>query len=109
MHVAKSPKQCKDRIDTICTVLLQIQNGLEGKPFSWGDAQRRAFCKIAEGNGFKLVSLNWINQNGYKLKRGASPAGSAYFGAPIKKEVDLYVLSCQCVKDFRSANIEVSQ
>ena len=39
-----------------------------------------------------------VQKLGYQLKRGAKPVGTAYFGSPIQKWADLYVLEVQCQK-----------
>ena len=75
-----------------------VLNGLDGQPFSWGDGQRQAWVPILKAAGVTLITKTQIEKHGYRLKRGAKPVGSAYFGAPIKRYADLYVLEVQCVK-----------
>ncbi|MGB3205197.1 MAG: hypothetical protein WBB28_09430 [Crinalium sp.] len=71
--------------------------GLGGKPFAWGEGQRRSWVPILRKIGITLVSNSRIEKLGYRLKRNAQPVGSAYYGAPIQRIVDLYFLELQCV------------
>lgn len=72
-----------------------VIDGLNGQPFSWGEGERNAYTKILAEVGVTLVSKSAIARAGRELKRGAGPVGAAYFGAPIKRMAELYVLECQ--------------
>lgn len=75
-----------------------VLKGLDGHPFTWGNGQRLAWTPLLKEAGVTLVTKTQIEKRGMKLKRGAKPVGCAYFGAPIQRYADLYVLEVQCVK-----------
>lgn len=76
-------------------VLQQIQAGLAGTPFHWGDAGRQAGQRWAAECGYPLVSETAIRKHRHTLRPKARPVGYAYFGAPIQRTVGLYVLGLQ--------------
>lgn len=76
----------------------EIQAGLQGEPFVWNGVEGDMYTRYAAQLGCTLVTLTQIKKRGYRLKRDAKPVGSRYFGAPIQKQADLYVLECQAVK-----------
>lgn len=77
-----------------------LERGLRrGKAFSWGDGQRRTWEPVARELGATLLSKTAIARRGYRIKRGAKPVGAIYYGAPISRYADVYVLECQCVYD----------
>jgi len=94
-----SPSEIKRRLDCFRSVAAQIQAGLDGKPFHWNGTEGDYNAMWAEGMGLHLVTETQIKKRGYRLKKGAKPVGSRYFGAPISKRAALYVLECQAVKE----------
>lgn len=91
------PSEMKARISSYQYVLAAIERGLEGRPFQWGEGERRPYTAKAARMGMTLVTVTGAKTHGYRVKRGAQPVGHAYFGAPIKRYAALYVLECQCV------------
>ena len=69
-----------------------VLNGLEGRRFQWSEGKRRPFTRRLRSAGITLVTLSAAKERGYSLKRGASPVGTGYFGAPIQRQANLYVL-----------------
>lgn len=86
------------RIQRLHELLGTVLKGLDGQPFTWGNGQRMAWTPILREAGVNLVTKTQIEKRGLRLKRGAKPVGWAYFGAPIQRYADLYVLEVQCVK-----------
>jgi hypothetical protein len=82
-----------------------LRDGLSGKrKFHWGDGERQAYTKKALAMGVTLVTRNQIRKRNYELKRGQEPVGTAYFGAPIQKATDLFILECQCKRNGKGTD-----
>jgi hypothetical protein len=75
-----------------------ILQGLEGKPFHWGQGERWAYTPMLTKIDVTLVTRNRIDKLGYRLKKSQEPVGTTYFGTPIDKQADVFVLEIQCVK-----------
>lgn len=93
---AKPPSEISNRLATYLYVINALIDGLQGNPFDWGAGQREAFTKIAAASGVTLVTKTEAARRGYSLKRGATPVGKGYWGAPLKRRADLYILECHC-------------
>ena len=93
----ETPSRVIDKLDRYREIAAQVQRGLRGKPFAWGDAERRSYVDNAAAMGITLLSLSALERRGYQLKRGAQPVGSAYYGSPLSRYANLYVLECQCI------------
>lgn len=76
-------------------------DGLDGNPFYWDDGPRIQYQKKLKNCGITLLTKTALKKKGYRLKRGAEPVGSAYFGSPIKNIGELYILECQAVKETK--------
>lgn len=96
--MSKKPSNTKRSLQTWLHVATAIIDGLNGKPFSWSGGEFSAYRPKAEAMGITLVTKTRIAKMGRRLKRGAAPVGNGYFGAPISRRADLYVLECQTVK-----------
>jgi hypothetical protein len=79
-------------------VINTVLDGLEGKPFHWGQGERWALTPMLTKIGITIVTRTQIDKYGYRLKRSQNPVGTTYFGSPINKNADIYVLEIQCVK-----------
>lgn len=93
-----TPSAAKNRLRSFELIAKHIRQGLDGTPFHWSNGQYRAFKPKAETMGFTLITRTGIEREGHQLKRTARPVGSAYLTAPIKKDVDLYVLEVACTQ-----------
>jgi len=97
-----SPKAILDRMNNRLSRLREaaaaVRSGLGGAPFVWNGVEGDMYVPYAAQLGITLVTLTQIKKRGYRLKKNATPVGSRYFGAPIQKYADLYVLECQAVK-----------
>ena len=91
----QTPYAVKKRLDTLVSIADQIQRGLDGQPFRWGDTERKAYTPKAAALGITLVTKTGMQKLGRELRLGAKAVGEAYFGAPLSKTVALYVLECQ--------------
>lgn len=94
-----SPSEIKNRLQSWRYVAQAIIDGLEGKPFSWGDGERTAYTQKAKKMGITLITATQAKKQGYRIKHGAKSVGTAYFRSPISNYGNLYVLECQCVKE----------
>lgn len=92
-----TPSEMAAKLDRRAYVAEQIRDALLGrhKTFTWGDGQRRAWEPIARSMGATLLAKTAIERRGLRLKRGARPVGTIYYGAPISRFADVYVLECQ--------------
>lgn len=88
----------KQRIERLYELISTVLAGLEGNRFAWGNGQRLAWVPLLREAGITLVTKTQIEKRDLVLKRNAKPVGSAYFGAPIKRYADLYVLEVQTTK-----------
>lgn len=75
--------------------LTAVRDGLDGRPFSYGDGAGSAAKRALAPLGVTLVTATWLAERGYVLNRGAKPVGSIYFPSPISKSCHVYVLECQ--------------
>lgn len=91
-----TPSLAKSRLGSFELIAKHIRQGLDSTPFHWSNGQYRAFKAKAEAMGFTLVTKTGVKKEGRELKRTARPVGTAYITAPIKKDVDLYVLEVHC-------------
>jgi hypothetical protein len=94
-----SKSTIEKRLNKIKHSIDEVVNGLNGKPFNWGDGERIHHQKKLKKCDITLLTITALKKRGYRLKRGAKPVGSAYFGRPIKNIGQLYVLECQAIKE----------
>lgn len=89
----KTPSALADYLERRTLLLTAIIEGIRGNPFEWGESERKIKIHQLENEfGIKLVSANAIKRAGHVLKSRANPIGKVYYGAPIQKYVDVYVL-----------------
>jgi len=94
-----SPSVIQARLASYRKIIDAISRGLSGKPFHWTNGEYEAYRAKAYVMGFTLVTRTKLEKTGCRLKRGVRPVGTAYFRSPISRDIDLYVLECQAVKD----------
>lgn len=94
-----SPSKTKEELKRCEEVAKCIIEGLNGKPFNWGGSEGSANRCTSAKMGARLVTRTMLKKLGYRLKRGAKPVGSCYYGSPINRTADLFVLQCQAVKE----------
>lgn len=75
--------------------LAEVLAGLEGERFDWGLAEAESKTKALSLMGVELVTASGARKRGHVLKKGAVPVGARYFGAPIQRCADLYILGIQ--------------
>ncbi len=77
-------------------LLAQIDDALRQRvTLAWGDGNRRTWTPVLRGLGVALVSKTKAEQLGHRIRRGAVPVVNAYFGAPLQRHADLYLLGAQ--------------
>lgn len=96
--MSRTPSAYKRLLQTRINLLQEIIDGLDGKPFEWGDGERTSKGRILKELNITLVTKTWLKKNGYMLNPRAKPVGTAYFGSPISNYGEVYVLECQAVK-----------
>lgn len=94
-------KRDMKRLEAAQEAISDLLDGLNGKSFTWGDSEYRSKEGILASLGFALVTKTKLTRGGHELKQGVSPVGKAYFGAPIRKYADLYVLGVQTKRSLR--------
>lgn len=93
------------RLEMAQEAIADLLNGLNGKPFVWGDSEHRAKEGILASLGFALVTITKLTRGGHELKRGVKPVGKAYFGSPIRKYAELYVLGVQTKRTLKWSDL----
>lgn len=88
-------KRDMQRLEAAAAAVRELQDGLNGTPFTWGDSEYRQKEGILAALGFAVVTATKLTRGGHELKKGVKPVGKAYFGSPIRKYADLYVLDVQ--------------
>ena len=83
-------------------VAAAVRYGLQGHPFLWPEWARKLHVPVAAQMGCTLVTATALAKLGHQLKRGARPVGRAYWGAPLKRHADLYVLEVQTTKNKKA-------
>lgn len=86
------------KLERQARVLDGIRGGLIGAPFGWPEHKRKAWIPAAAHMGWTLLSRTALTKRGYVLKRGAKPVGVAYWGAPLSRWVELYLVELQTTK-----------
>lgn len=92
-----APSEQIARLQGYCIAAGEVIHGLQGAPFHWRGVDGQHNLPRLADMGVTLVSKSHAERLGYRLKRDAQPVGSRYFGAPISRQADVYVLECQCV------------
>ena len=95
----KPPPLSLRRMETLSNALTKIIMRLHflEEPLKWGDEERRRTCELLTAAGVHLVTPTGIEKAAHRLKRGARPVVRAYFGAPLQRYADLFVLGIQTV------------
>lgn len=93
--LSQAPSSVIRRLERRKRVAGEIIDGLQGRPFRWGDGTHSAKRPLLEELGVTLVTETRLRKIGRAVKRGARPVGSIYFPAPIQRHADVYVLECQ--------------
>lgn len=81
----------REKID----VLGEVLAGVEGRRFDWGMVEGESKAKRLAALGIELVTANGARKKSHVLKKGVKPIGKRYFGAPIQRSADLYILGVQ--------------
>lgn len=97
-HGNTTPSNAIESLQRYVATANIIIAALNGKPFHWNSVEAEWHTFRAKMMGFTLVSKTRVTKLGYYVKRGAKPAGSMYFTAPIARQVPVYVLEAQCAK-----------
>lgn len=94
-------KRDLQRLDAAQVAIRELMDGLNGKPFTWGDSEYHQKEGMLAALGFAVVTITKLTRGGHELLRGVKPVGRAYFGTPIRKYADLYVLDLQTKRTLK--------
>lgn len=84
------------QMDRVAGLLVELQVAqTTGTPLEWGDARRRQWTRLLERVGVFLVSRTAAGKKGHVVKRCARPVVEAYFGAPLQRHTELFLLGMQ--------------
>ncbi len=61
----------------------------------WGDGERSNAIQLLDELGIVLVSKTGAGKRGHVVKFRQVPVAVAYFGAPLQRHADLYILGIQ--------------
>jgi len=92
LKTSSTPSAFKKRLETHMRLLQVLADGLDGKPFSWGQGEAKNYVPMAAGHGCTLRTKTAIERMGLALKPRAKPVGYAYYGAPIQERCALYIV-----------------
>ena len=90
-----------ERLELIRQTVREVEAGLLGTPFTWGNSEYQSKEFILASLGYVLVTITKLRRGGHRLKQNARPVGKAYFNAPIKKYAPLYVLGEQTERELK--------
>ena len=94
--MAESPSALIAKLERRRALLAEIVSGLRGQPFHWGEGESSSKQgMLAPAFGVTLLTRIGVGRAGLDLKRGAKPVGAIYFGAPIQRTSDVFVMQCQ--------------
>lgn len=94
----KSPREVINSLDTYRECANLIIAGLtHGPAFAIGETKRQSLTTHAAHMHLTIVTLTGAKRFGYRPKANIKPIGTGYFGAPLQRDADLYVLECQFV------------
>lgn len=72
-----------------------VLNALRGgERVLWGMGEREGAEKMLKELGVTVITRSRAERMGYKLRASAKPIGTGYFGSPIKRDANLYILEC---------------
>lgn len=94
-------KKTIERLELIRQAIHELEQGLIGNPFTWGNSEYRSKEGILARCGFAVVTMTKLKRGGHRLKKNVKPVGKAYFGSPIRKYADLYVLDVQTERELK--------
>lgn len=91
------PLLSRMQLSRLADLLALIERALsEKRPvFHWCDGARKPWTRLLRQAGVVLMTPTAMLRRGHEPKRGARPVGTAYFGAPIKQDGELYVWGLQ--------------
>lgn len=95
-------KKILQRIATCQQTLREFFDGATGaKPFVWGEYERESKMHLLSQIGFVLVSKTKLEKGGHRLKKGAKPIGTGYYGSPLRLYANLYLLGVQTERTLK--------
>jgi hypothetical protein len=85
LDAIKKIRNCRRALD-------DLDAGLNGKPFVWDVIEAKFKQFNLQQMGFQVCTASEIEAKGLKLKADVSPVGSRYYGPPMNREAELYLL-----------------
>lgn len=91
----RPPSFVIERLERIIVVARMLIAGLKGTPFAWRGVDVQHYRPLARLFGLTLVSKSRVAALNWKLKKNVQPVGEMYYGAPISRWADVYILEAQ--------------
>jgi hypothetical protein len=85
----------KNEMIRLRDTLNEVIRGLGGKPFKWNGSERARRRRLLEAADVRVMTRTGIAKAGHRLKRGAKPIGQVYFGAPLSRYAEVFLLDVQ--------------
>ena len=81
------------RLHALLQLLLTCMHNKER--FRWGEGCRVQWTRLLASAGVHLMTKTALAKQGLEPKRGCSPVGTGYFGAPLKVHAELFIKGIQ--------------
>lgn len=95
----------RDQITKLRELLVVIEDCLKNKhAFRWGEGVRIRWTKLLQRAGVELMTRTALARLGEEPKRGSKPVGTAYFGAPLQVQAELFIRGVQTRPKATAAN-----
>lgn len=97
VYRAHGERVVRERLESFAHTAGQILAGLDGHPFIWSEATRRACSYQARRMGATLITHSFAQELGLRIIEGQQPVGAGQFdwGRKRKPYGQLYILECQ--------------
>lgn len=90
----------RPKLERRLVLLTQINAALNnGRRLGWGQGERISKTRMLADIGIHLVSRTAAKKRGHRVKQRQKPVVVAYFGAPIQRYTDLFILGIQTRRD----------
>lgn len=87
-----SKAKLKSRAEALSELNRAVQ---DGATLRWGDGVRAQKLRLLRDLGVELVTKTSATKHGHVIKQRQTPVANAYYGAPLQRYADLYVLGLQ--------------
>lgn len=86
----------RSQLVRLAQLLTELAAALVNKqPLRWGEGNRLQWTRLLRKAGVVLLTRTQLRRQRHEPKRGASAVVLGYFGAPIQRHAELYILDVQ--------------